>query len=134
MTSVFSWQNSISLDKTPLPCFILYSKAKLACYSRYLLTSYFTFQFPMMKRTSLLVLVLKCHIGLHRIVQLQFLQHYWLGHRLGLLWFALETNRDHSIIFEITSKYCILDSFANYQGYSISSKGFLPKEVNIMVI
>ena len=25
----------------PFPCFILYSKAKLACYSRYLLTSYF---------------------------------------------------------------------------------------------
>ena len=25
----------------PLPCFILYSKAKLACYSRYLLISYF---------------------------------------------------------------------------------------------
>ena len=25
--------------------------------------------------------------------------------------FALETNRDHSVIFEITSKYCILDSF-----------------------
>ena len=134
MTSVFSWQNSISLGKTPLPCFILYSKANLACYSRYLLTSYFTFRSPMMKRTSLLVLVLKRRIGLHRIVQLQFLQNNWLGHRLGLLWFALETNRDHSIIFEITSKYCILDSFANYQGYSISSKGFLPKEVNIMVI
>ena len=25
-------------------------------------------------------------------------------------WFALETNRDHSAIFEIASKYCILDS------------------------
>ena len=24
--------------------------------------------------------------------------------------FALETNRDHSVIFEIASKYCILDS------------------------
>ena len=36
MTSVFSWQNC-----QPLPCFILYSKAKLACYSRYLLTSSF---------------------------------------------------------------------------------------------
>ena len=30
------------------------------------------------------VLVLE---GLHRIVQLQLLQHYWLGHRLGLLWY-----------------------------------------------
>ena len=24
-------------------------------------------------------------------------------------WFALETNRDHSVVFEIASKYCILD-------------------------
>ena len=30
-----------SLGKTLLACFALYSKAKLACYSRYLLTSYF---------------------------------------------------------------------------------------------
>ena len=29
-------------------------------------------------------------------------------------WFALETNRDHSVIFEIASKYCILDSFVDY--------------------
>ena len=40
-------------------------------------------------------------------------------------WFALETNRDRSIVFEIASKYCILDSFVDYDGYSISSKGFL---------
>ena len=32
----------------PLPCSSLYSKAKLLCYSRYLMTSYFSFQFPMM--------------------------------------------------------------------------------------
>ena len=29
-----------------LPCFILYSKAKLACYSRYLLTPYFCILVP----------------------------------------------------------------------------------------
>ena len=76
-------------------------------------------------------------VGLHRIVQLQILQHYWLGHRLGycdIKWFALETNRDHSVIFEISSKYCILDSFVDYDGYSMSSKGFLPTVVDIMVI
>ena len=39
--------------------------------------------------------------------------------------FALETNRDHSVIFEIASKYCISDSFVDYDGYSISSKGLL---------
>ena len=49
-------------------------------------------------------------------------------------WFALETNRDHSVVCEIASKYCILDSFVDYHGYSISSKGFLPTIVDIMVI
>ena len=28
-------------------------------------------------------------------------------------WFALEANRDHSVVFEIASKYCILDSFVD---------------------
>ena len=37
-------------------------------------------------------------------------------------WFALETNRDHSVVFEITSKYCISDSFVDHDGYSLSSK------------
>ena len=49
-------------------------------------------------------------------------------------WFALELNRDHSVVFEIASKYYILDSFVDYEGYSISSKGFLPTVVDIMVI
>ena len=49
-------------------------------------------------------------------------------------WFALETHRDHSVVFEIASKYCISDSFVDHDGYSISSKGFLPTVVDIMVI
>ena len=49
-------------------------------------------------------------------------------------WFVLEMNRDHSVVFEITSKYCISHSFVDYYGYSISSKGFLPTIVDIMVI
>ena len=49
-------------------------------------------------------------------------------------WFALEMNRDHSVVFEIASKYCILDSFVDHDGYSISSEGFLPTVVDIMVI
>ena len=49
-------------------------------------------------------------------------------------WFALEMNRDHSVVFEIAFKYCISDSFVDYEGYSISSKGFLPTIVNILVI
>ena len=49
-------------------------------------------------------------------------------------WFAWETNRDPSVIFEIASKYCILDSFVDYDGHSISSDGFLPTVLDIMVI
>ena len=88
------------------------------------------------------MLVLEGPVSLHISVQLQLLQHYWLGHRLGLgwgidldiVWFALEMNRDHSVIFEIASKYCILDSFVGYDGYSISSKGFIATVADIMVI
>ena len=50
----------------------------------------------------------------------------------GIEWFALEKNRDHSVIFETACKYCISDSFVDYGGYAISSKGFLPTVVDIM--
>ena len=43
------------------------------------------------------------------------------------------TNRDHSVVFEIARKYCISDSFFDYDGYSISSKGFLPTVVDIRI-
>ena len=49
-------------------------------------------------------------------------------------WFALEMNRYHSVVLAIASKYCISDSFVDYDGYSIFSKGFLPTVVDIMVI
>ena len=81
--------------------------------------------------------VLEDLVGLHRTIQLQLLQHYLSGIDLDyrdIEWFALETNRDHSVIFEIASKYCISDSFVDYDGYSMSSKGFLPTVVDIMVI
>ena len=49
-------------------------------------------------------------------------------------WFALETDRDHSVILEVASKYCISDSSVEYEGYFISFKGFLPTVVDIIVI
>ena len=93
----------------------------------------------LMRRTDSLekTLMLGKSVGLHRTDQLQLLQHPWLGHRLGycdIEWFALETNRGHSVVFESASKYCILDSLVDHDGYSISSKGFLPTVVDIMVI
>ena len=96
----------------------------------------------MMKMTSVfsfffLVLVLEGLVRLHRTTLLQLLQHYWLGHRLGYCdneWFALEMNRDHSVVYEIGTKCCISDSFVFCDGSSISSKGFLTTVVDIMVI
>ena len=75
-------------------------------------------------------------VGLHITVQLQLLQHYWLGIDLDyryIEWFTLEMNRDHSVVFEVASKYCISDSLVNYEGYAISSMGFLPTVVYITV-
>ena len=48
--------------------------------------------------------------------------------------FALVMNQDYSVVFEIAPKYCISDSFVDHDGYSISSKRFLPTVVVIMVI
>ena len=42
--------------------------------------------------------------------------------------------KDHSVVLEIRSKYCISDSFVDHDGYSISSEGFLPAVVDIMVM
>ena len=83
------------------------------------------------------VLVLEGVVGLCRTSQLQLLWHQWLGHRLGLLyveWFALEMNQDHFVVFEVVPKYCIWERFVDYEDYSVSSKGFLPTLVDIIVI
>ena len=82
------------------------------------------------------MLVLKGLVGLHRTILLQLLQCYWSGHRFGyrdIEWFALEMNRNHSAVFETASKYCISDSLVDHDGYSISSEGFLPTVVDVMV-
>ena len=79
------------------------------------------------------MLVLKGLVGLHRTIQLQLFSVTGWGIDLDycdIEWFALETNRDHSVVLEIASKYCILDSFVDHDGYSISSKGFLPAVVD----
>ena len=72
------------------------------------------------------MLVLKGLAGLHKTVQLQLLQQCIDFNYHDIEWFALEKNRDHYVVYEIASKYCILDSFVDYDGYSVSSNGFLP--------
>ena len=57
-----------------LPCFIPYSKAKFACYSRYLLTSYFCIPVHYGEKDIFWgELVLEALVGLHRTIQLQLL-------------------------------------------------------------
>ena len=96
------------------------------------------------------MLVLEGLLALHRTELFNFsffsitsrgIDLYQYPHYCDIEWFTLETNRDHSVtfffhsvIFEIAPKYCISDSFLYYDGYSISSKGFLPTVVDIMVI
>ena len=133
MTSVFSWQNSVSLWSSSFCT----PRSSLPITPGISWLPTFALQSPIMKRTFFWVLVLKGLVGLHRTIQFQLFQHYWLGHRLKLLWYwmiCLEMNRDHSIVFEIAPKYFISDSFVDYEGYSISSKGFLPTVVDIMII
>ena len=80
------------------------------------------------------MLVLEGLVGLHRPFNFSITG---LGIDLDyrdIEWFALEMSRDHSVVFETASKYCISDSFVDYDGYSISSKGFLPTAVDIIVI
>ena len=80
----------------------------------------FAFQSPMIIRTSFfLVLVLEGLVGLQRTVQLQLLGISGGGMNLDYCdveWFILEMNRDHFVILEISPKYCILDSFIDYEG------------------
>ena len=90
-----------------------------------------------MKGTLFWMLVLEGLVGLHRTIQLSFFSV--TGWDIDLDYcdiegFALKMNRNCSVIFEIASKYCISDSFVDYAGYSISSKGFLPTVVKTMVI
>ena len=75
------------------------------------------------------MLVVKGLVGLHRTVQLQLLQHYWSGidldyHDIEL--FALETEIILSFL-RLHPSTAFLGSFVDYDGYSISSKGFVPQ-------
>ena len=78
-----------SLGKTLLPFALLHSVFQGQIYLLFQVFLYF-----LLLHSSLLswkghlfwVLVLEV-VGLHRTVQLKLLEHYWFGHRLGLLWY-----------------------------------------------
>ena len=83
MTSVFSFQNSVSL--WPALCCTPRPNLPVSSGSSWLPP--FAFQSLIMRAHLLWVLVLESLEGFLRTIWLQLLQHYWSGHRLGLLWY-----------------------------------------------
>ena len=130
-----------SLCKTLLAFVLLHSvlQGQISWLLQVFLDSYFCIPVPFNEKDIFFwVLVLDGLVGLFiELFNFTFFRLTGWGIDLNYWeteWFALEMDRDHSVIFEIASKYCILDSFVDYDGYSISSKGFLPTVVDIMVI
>ena len=83
------------------------------------------------------MLVLGGLVGLHRTYFSFFGINGWgiVLDYCDIDWFALEMNRDHFAVFETVPKHCISDSFVDDEGYyGISSTGFLPTVVDVMVI
>ena len=82
------------------------------------------------------MLVLKGLVGLHRTVQLQLFQRYLLGQTWitvilnGLPWKRTEIILSFLRLHPNTAFQTLVD----HDGYSISSKVFLPAVVDIMVI
>ena len=133
MTSTFSWQNSISL----CPASFCTQRPNLPVNPGVSCLHTFAFQSPIKKGHLFWELVLKGLVGLLELFNFSFFSVTGWGIGLDyrdIEWFALKMKRDHSVIFEIAYKNCISDSFVDYDGYSISSKGFLQTVVDIMVI
>ena len=106
MTSAFSWQNC-----QPLTFLVLYSKTKFACYSRYFLTSYFCIWVPYNEKDIFWGVSSRrsCRSSLE-LFSFSFFSIIGWGIDLDhcdIEWFASEMNRDHSVVFEIASKYCM---------------------------
>ena len=81
------------------------------------------------------VLILESLVGLHGTIQLQLLWHQWLGHRLGLLWYwmvCLGSEPRSFCHFWFCPQVMQFELFVDYEGYSSSSKGFLPIVVDVI--
>ena len=97
--------------------FVLQSQTHLLLQISWIPT--FAFQSAMMKRTFFFLLILKGFVGHHRTIWLQVFRVSGWGIDLDycdIEWFVLESNSDHSIIFEVALKNFISDSFVDYEG------------------
>ena len=134
MANAFSLQNSVSL----CPASFCTPRPNLPVTPGVSWLPTFAFQSLVMKRTSFFGVSSRryCRSSQNHFFNFIFDISGW-GIDLDYCdteWFTLETNRDHSVLFEIAPKYCILDSFVDYEGYFISPKGFLPTLVDTTII
>ena len=70
----------------------------------------------------LLICCIRKHFGLSATIYIARMFKLLKSHRSGI------------VIFEIAPKHTFSESLADYDGYSISSKGFLPTVVEVMII
>ena len=133
LTSAFSWENSIRL----FPASFLNPRPNLPVTPGVSWLPTFAFQSPIIKRTSFWGVSSRRSSGFHRTIQLQLLLHYWLGHRLGLLWYWMLCLGNEQWSFchfwdciQVLHfwLFCWLWWLLHF------SKGFLPTVVDIMVI
>ena len=95
----------------------------------------FALQSPIMKKTSFLGVSSRRSCRPSRTVQL--LHYFWLGHRCGLSWYwMVSLGKWTEIILSFLRLYPSIAfwTLVDYDGYSISSKGFLPTVVDITII
>ena len=82
------------------------------------------------KRHIFLVLVLDGLVCHHRTVNFSFFGIGVWGidlHHCDIEWFTLETNRDHSVIFDISTKDCISDSLLTMRANPFLLKDSCPQ-------
>ena len=79
------------------------------------------------------MLVLEGLVGLHRTVQLQLLQDYWSRHTVIVNGLPLKQTETILSFFKLDPSTAVW-TLVDCDGYSISSKGFLPTVVDIMAI
>ena len=130
MTSLFSWQNSVSFC---LPSFCT-PRPNLPVTLGVSWLPTFAFQSAVMKRTSFGGVSSRRSVGLHRTVQL--LQRYWSGHRLGLLWHWMVCcgNEQRSFCHFWDCIQVLFRTLVDCDGYTIFSNGLLPMVLDTMVI
>ena len=83
------------------------------------MTSYFCTPTPYDEDDSFLLLFLDGLVGLHGNVQLHLFNISTWDINLSycdIEWFALETNTDHSAVFESAPKHCISDFLLTVRG------------------